>query len=414
MKKKKVLVHGTADSLQKFFADTVSRDFEIVDLLSDENISSGLEVIAPKNLPKFNYELVDGIIFTGQDKLSAGFFLEQGIEPRKIILWDAAQGWEMFDLKEEDGTQVIYFCGLEFHIRNDSDAKFFYQTYNRLQTQRQIKNLNPQLYPAVLENSFQQRIGRPLDLNNPKTFTEKLQWLKLFDSTPLKSRLADKFAVRSWVAEKIGDEYLIPLLGVWENFDDINFDDLPDKFVLKCNHGCNMNIIVRDKSSFDMQNAREKLNAWLAFDYSAQPLLELHYTRIDRKIIAEKFLSDGNASDIDDYKFWCFDGRVECIHFVRERSTNHFLNFYDANWDSLPFCISQYNPDEKVAEKPEALDKMLNIAETLSAGFNFVRVDLYYVEGKIYFGEMTFIPFAGYITWKPEDIDYKLGSLIRL
>ena len=250
MRKKKVLVNGTLDSLHKFFEDAASRDFEIVALLSDDNVSSDLEVFTSKNLPKSFYKLIDGIIFTDEDKSLAKFLLENGIEPRKIILWDAAQGWEYISGQDEDGTQVICFCGLEFHIRNESDVKFFNQTHWRLQRQWQIKNLNPKHYPAVLANSFQQRMGRPLDLNNPKTFTEKLQWLKIYDATPLKSRLADKYAVRSWIAEKIGDEYLIPLLGVWDNFDDINFDALPDKFVLKCNHGSGMNIIVRDKNSF--------------------------------------------------------------------------------------------------------------------------------------------------------------------
>ena len=185
MKKKKVLVYGTLETLQKFFSDAVSRYFEIVALLSEEpeKISGNLEVLAPQSLPKFNYGLVDGIIFTG-DRAAADFFLKQGIEPRKIILWNAERGWEFFSGRDKDNVQVAFIYGLEFHIRNEEDTKFFNENLWRLQNQRQMKT------------------GRVLNLNNPRTFTEKLQWLKIFDATPLKSRLADKYLVRNWVAEK--------------------------------------------------------------------------------------------------------------------------------------------------------------------------------------------------------------------
>ena len=214
-----------------------------------------------------------------------------------------------------------------------------------------MKNLDPRFYPDFLARTYQNITGKSFDFNNPQTFTEKLQWLKIFDATPIKSRLADKYLVRHWVADKIGDEYLIPLLGVWDDFDDIDFDELPDKFVLKCNHGSGMNIIVRDKKTFDKQQAREKINAWLAVDY-ATLFLEPHYTRIKRKIIAEKFMENENVTDINDYKFWCFNGHVECIQLDRNRSTNHVQNFYSVNWKPLPFIISGHKPDNKVATPP--------------------------------------------------------------
>lgn len=180
-------------------------------------------------------------------------------------------------------------------------------------------------------------MGKPLDFNDLRTFTEKLQWLKIFDATPIKSRLADKYLVRNWVAEKIGQEYLIPLLGVWDDFDDIDFDDLPDQFVLKCNHGSGMNIIVRDKKTFDKQQAREKLNSWLAFDYGMSDGIELHYTRIDRKIIAEKYIEEMNGGLLD-YKFHCFNGTVKFIQTIGDRDlikhTGH-QNFYNLKWNAL-------------------------------------------------------------------------------
>ncbi|MBR7025202.1 MAG: hypothetical protein IKI08_04265 [Selenomonadaceae bacterium] len=417
MKKKKVLVHGTLETLKKFFSDAVSRDFEVVALLSEEpeKISVNLEILTPQSLPKFNYKMIDGIIFTGE-RTAADFFLKQGMEPRKIILWNAERGWDFFDGRDKDGVQVIFFCGLEFHIRNEDDAKFFNQMLWWLRGQRQMKNLPPQMYPSVLAQIYKQSTGKPLDLNNPKTFTEKLQWLKIFDATPLKSRLADKYLVRRWVAEKIGEQYLIPLLGVWDNFDDINFDDLPDRFVLKCNHGSGMNVIVRDKKTFDKQRAREKLNAWLAFDYAAQPLLELHYTRIDRKIIAEKFMVNGNLPDLIDYKFWCFEGVPILVQCETDRSIDLRFDYFDMNFKHTNIERS----DHKMSDHPEKIRRpknfklMKKLAAKLAEGFAHVRVDFYEVDGKVYFGEMTFIPGAGNFSYKPADTDEYLGSLLKL
>ena len=191
MKKKKVLVHGTADNLKKFFADAVSRDFEVVVLLSPrpKKISikrdgKQLEAVTPKNFPKVAYSLIDGIIFTDKDKSLKDFFLAQGLESRKIILWDEQEGWGMFN-GQEDGTQVIYFCGLEFHIRNKNDDNSFKRIQRYLQNQRQVKNWKPQHYPEVLAQDYQRRMGKPLDFNNLRTFTEKLQWIKIYDATSL-------------------------------------------------------------------------------------------------------------------------------------------------------------------------------------------------------------------------------------
>ena len=337
MRKKKILVHGTPDSLQKFLADSGSRDFEITTALSarPKKISvmyngKPLDAITPKNLPAFNYRLIDGIIFTGKNKSAADFFRNQGLEPRKIILWDEKKGWQAVEEKAEDGTQVFYFYGLEFHIRNQDDRREFNRIRQYINNQRTVKNWEPAHYPEVLAEDYEKRQGKPLNLDNPKTFTEKIQWLKIFDATPLKSRLADKYLVRYWVAEKIGQEYLIPLLGVWDDF-----DSLPDQFVLKCNHGWKMNIIVRDKKSFDLRNAREKINAWLAVDFGALSNLELHYSRIKRKIIAEKFMTNGDTSDLNDYKFSCFNGRVNHCKVMTGRTTDLRIDYFDTSWHRM-------------------------------------------------------------------------------
>lgn len=415
--RRKVLVHGTANTLQKFFSDAACREFEILGVVSDDKISvKGLEVISAQSLPQFVLKLVDGIIFTAEDKAAAKFFVKRGLALRKIILWDAAQGWKSFGSRTADGTQVIYFCGLEFHIRNEADAKFFNLIAWRLQNQRRIKNTSPKLYPTILAQDFQKRTGKPLDLNNPRTFTEKLQWLKLFDVTPIKSRLADKYLVRGWVTEKIGAQYLIPLLGVWEDFDSIDFDALPEQFVLKCNHGCSMNIIVRDKKTFDRERAREKINAWLAVDYGAQRILEPHYSRIDRKIIAEKFMADGDLPQPQDYKFYTFGGKpVYCI-CMTDRSTNLKQDCFDMNWKPTGVEMDDHPPGEHPENipRPKNFELMKKLAAVLAEGFSFVRVDFYEIDGEVYFGEMTFTPGAGNFSYKSEGTDELLGDLLKL
>ena len=425
MRKKKVLVHGTLKSLQKFFSDAESREFEIVAVLSEEpekispvRDNEPLDVFTPQTLPKMVYGLVDGIIITDivANRGLVKVFLKQGVEPRKIILWDEQEGWGNLNLPDKDGTQVIYFCGLAFHLRNDADVDFFNDIYMRFQNQRYMKNLDPRLYPVAMEQDYQRRMGKPLDLNNVKTFTEKLWWIKLYDATPLKSRLADKFLVRRWVADKIGEQYLIPLLGVWDDFDDIDFDELPDQFVLKCNHGAGMNIIVRDKKSFDKRNAREKLNAWLAVDYSAQLGLELHYTRIKRKIIAEKFMTNGDLPDLTDYKFSCFNGKINHCKVISGHTTDLRLDYFDMNWHRLKF-EQKTNPNSDHPERippPKNFELMTKLAATLSEGFAFVRVDFYEIDGKVYFGEMTFTPGAGHFYYKSAGTDEYLGSLLKL
>ena len=420
--KKKILVHGTLDTLQKFFADAVSRDYEIVGVLSEENFSvQGLEVLAPKTVPHFVYKIIDAIIFTSTtDIREFYFFVERGLALRKIILWDERQGWLRFSVVDKDGAQIIFFCGLEFHILSVEDKNFSQSIYNQLQHQRRFKNINPKNYPAALAQEFQLHTGKTLDFKNLRTFTEKMQWLKIFDATPLKTRLSDKYLVRNWVAEKIGEQYLIPLLGVWDDFDDIDFDALPDQFVLKCNHGSGMNIIVRDKKIFDVTRAREKINGRLAVDYAAQ-YFELGYMNIKRKILAEKFFSNGDLPDIDNYKFWCFGGQLLFCGYDSGRTadgdlTNLRIDYFDMNWKPTEIENGSH-PRSAHPEKiprPKNFELMKKIAATLAEGFAFVRVDLYEIDGRVYFGEMTFTPGAGYFSYRSEGTDEYLGSLLSV
>ena len=275
------------------------------------------------------------------------------------------------------------------------------------------KGLHPDNYADELKDWYKLRIGEILNLENPKTFNEKIQWIKLYDSTPLKTRLADKYLVRDWVKKQVGEKYLIPLLGVWDKFDDINFDKLPNKFVLKANHGCGWNIIVKDKSIFNKADAKRKLDKWLNTNYAFKSGFELYYKDIPPKIIAEDFL-ENEGKDLDDYKIWCFNGKPKFIFFLAERQIKLKLAVYDPNWNLLPFGCSfpQY---KKLVPKPDNLDEMLNVAKVLCKDFAYVRVDLYRLDdGSLKFGEMTFTTASGMCTWDPPEYDLVLGEMITL
>ena len=283
---------------------------------------------------------------------------------------------QIFSLKNEDIHKVITVLGFKFKIKSNAliCKHKIEQKTKQLESSfeyKLCKYLPAEKYPEYLKDWFYRRTGEELNLENPQTFNEKIQWLKLYDSTPLKTKLADKYLVRDWVKEKIGEEYLIPLLGVWENFDDIDFDKLPDKFVLKANHGSAWNIIVTDKNSFDKKSAKQKFDKWLHTDYSIKSF-ELHYKNIKPLIIAEEYI-EADDGDLKDYKF----------------------NFSP--------CAKPYN-----------FEKMLKFANIMSKGFPFVRVDFYENDNKLYFGEMTFTSASGTHIFTPDVFNLELGKLIDL
>ena len=274
------------------------------------------------------------------------------------------------------------------------------------------KNLHPEKYPQELSRWYQSATGKNLDLKNPKTFDEKIQWMKLYDSTPLKTQLADKYLVRDYISEKIGDEYLIPLLGVWGSFDDIDFDSLPNQFVLKANHGSGWNIIVRDKSKFDKKEAKKKFKKWMNTNFAYTAGLELHYRDIKPLIIAEKYL-ENEGGELFDYKILCFSGNAKYIWVDYGRYTNHCRDIYNRDWQLQPFTIIYPNSNRN-ADKPELLEQMLKLSEILATDFPHVRVDFYIVAGKIYFGEMTFTSNNGINSLCPEIWGNVLGNEIKL
>lgn len=262
------------------------------------------------------------------------------------------------------------------------------------------------------------RIGKQLNLKNPQTFNEKLQWLKLYNRKPEFTTMVDKYEARKYVEDKIGGEYSIPALGVWDRFEDIDFDTLPNQFVLKCTHDSGGLVICRDKSRLDIAAAKEKINASLKKNYYLHGR-EWPYKNVKPRIMAEQYMSNtGNAADdseLTDYKFMCFNGAVDHVFTVTERYSGSGLKvtFFDKTWKKLPF-ERHYPASKAEIAKPRNLEEMIVLAEKLSEGIPFLRVDFYEVAGRIYFGELTFFPGGGMEEFRPESWDRKLGERILL
>lgn len=276
------------------------------------------------------------------------------------------------------------------------------------------KYLNIVLYPYLLNCYYRYSHNKLMNIHNPRTFNEKIQWLKLYDSTPLKTRLADKYLVRDWVKEKIGEQYLIPLLGVYDKFEDIDFAKLPNQFVIKCNHGSGWNIIVKDKRKLNLLDAKKKISKWMSENFAFYAGYELQYRDIQPKIIIEKYLENKGSQNLYDYKFWCFNGEVKYMQFRDDFSANLKMVFYDLNWKRQPFYYDHPIYDKEL-ERPSNFQEMIDIARKLCQGFAFVCVDMYRLnDGTIYFGEMTFTRSSGFAHWNSENVNLMFGDMIKL
>lgn len=251
------------------------------------------------------------------------------------------------------------------------------------------------------------------NLRNPKTYNEKLNWLKLHDRNPDYPKLVDKYEAKKQVARIIGEEYIIPTLGVWDSFDEIDFDALPDQFVLKCTHDSEGVVVVRDKKKLDFPAAREKLTHALSqnFYYMGR---EWPYKNLKPRIIAEKYMEDHVDGELRDYKFFCFDGEPKAM-FVASDRTDHgvFFDYFDLDFNHLD--IRQKYPNAaKSIRKPDNFEKMIELSRKLTKGFPHVRADFYEVDGKLYFGELTFYHFSGFMPFQPEKWDGIFGDWLKL
>lgn len=267
----------------------------------------------------------------------------------------------------------------------------------------------------VLSLRYRKALGRSIEKKNPKSFYDKIFWLSCNSDTTEWSRLADKYAVREFIKEKIGEEYLPQLYGVYDSADEIDFDKLPNSFVIKTNNGCASNFLVRDKKNTDLEKIRKELAYWLKFPYG-ELTGQRHYSRIKPRIIAEEFMyqEKNPQAALIDYKFYCFDGKPMYCNVLSERifNTHRFKkHMYDMDWEPIPGMFTSTDDLQEI-DRPVTFESMKEIAGKLAEGFSFVRVDLYEINGKIKFGEMTFMPGMG-MGWN-EKTQYEFGSLIKI
>lgn len=255
---------------------------------------------------------------------------------------------------------------------------------------------------------------KKLNLDRPVEFNEKIQWLKAYFQHDILTQLVDKYAVREYIKEIIGSEYLNEIIGVYHKFEEIPFHTLPEQFVIKGTHGCNFNLIVKDKSQLDMKMTKKKIQKWLGRNYYYKSGLEWAYKNVPPRIIIEKYLEEKNKENLSDYKFFCFNGKPKYIQVDHEISNIKTRAFLDTKWNKLELTKGKIQLHTETIEKPSNLEEMLVFSEKLSGSFPFVRVDFYSVNGKTVFGEMTFYPSDGRNDFQPEQYNKILGDLIKL
>ena len=266
-----------------------------------------------------------------------------------------------------------------------------------------------------LKKVFPKYMGYPLDLENPKTFSEKLQWLKVNYREPIQTVMVDKHEAKHFIAHRVGDQYIIPTLAVWDSVEDIDFDALPNQFVLKCTHDSGGIVICKDKSSLDREAAKAKLRASLKRDYS-KIAREWAYQNVPRRIIAEKYISELGNDDLLDYKMYSFHGEPKLTVVCSDRfsKTGTRMNFYDINWEPMGIHFGHYPPLSTEFPKPATYEEMKRLTAELSKDCPFLRVDFYEIKGRLYIGELTFFPGAGLEQFCPMTKDYELGEWLHL
>lgn len=266
----------------------------------------------------------------------------------------------------------------------------------------------------MIKIQYRIKLGRKLNLKTPERFTEKLQWYKINYKDDLLTIGADKYRVRDYVKSKGLESILNKLYGVYEKPEEITLNDLPEKFVMKTNNGSGTNYLCEDKKKFDIDRIKKELSIWIERDVFAAGR-EWSYKNIQPKIIVEELLEDNqnNFDGISDYKFLCFNGEPKYIIFDVDRFSDHKRNIYDLDWNLLDISSDKNNIQREIS-KPKGLDKLIEIAKILSEDFPFVRVDLYYVNNQVYFGELTFYPWTGYVQFNPDEFDFELGNYFNL
>ena len=260
---------------------------------------------------------------------------------------------------------------------------------------------------------YRLKMHKKINLKNPKSYNEKLNWIKLYDHNPLYTKIVDKYEVKPYVSNVIGDNYIIPTLGVWDNVDDIDIEKLPSKFVLKCTHDSEGIVICKDKNSVDWNKAKKKLKNALKYNFYYIGR-EWPYKNVKPRIICEEYLEDIEKKELWDYKFFCFNGSAKLMFIATDRQEGHTkFDYFDMDFNRLD--LKQHYEHSKIDfKRPKCFDEMRKLAEQLSKGFKQIRVDFYEVNGKVYFGELTLFHFSGFTPFEPEKYDLLLGEYINL
>lgn len=271
------------------------------------------------------------------------------------------------------------------------------------------------LFPdkLFLKVRFRLTMGYWMDFDNPKTYNEKLQWLKINDIHPEYTKMVDKVDAKDYVASIVGDKYIIPTLGVWDSVDDINWEILPNQFVVKSASDSGGVVVCKDKSKLDIKAAKRKLKALGGRDYT-RASKEYPYKNVSHRYIAEEYMEDESGYELKDYKIFCFDGEAKFLFVATGRQQNDTrFDFYDTEFNHLPLTNGHANADVWPV-KPANFEEMLEVAGKLSKGIPHLRVDLYNINGKIYFGELTFFHWSGIVPFEPKEWDYKFGEYLKL
>ena len=267
---------------------------------------------------------------------------------------------------------------------------------------------------TVLNNLYYFKFKKYINFDNPKTFNEKLQWLKLYDRNPNYTKMVDKYDVKEYISKIIGEEYIIPTIGVYEKFDNIDFDKLPNQFVMKCTHDSGGIIICKDKKKLNINLVRKKINRLMKknFYYLSR---EWPYKNIKPRIIIEKYMEDEKIKEIRDYKFFCFNGEPKIMYVSDNSHTNNqHCCFFDMSYKKLNIKRKDYQEFKKTPTKPITFEKMINFSKIRYNGIPHVRVDWYEINGKLYFGELTFYTCSGFIPFENEKWDYEIGKMLKL
>lgn len=295
--------------------------------------------------------------------------------------------------------------------KNNKVVRYFFRCFIYLWN-RMAPILPDELFLKVV---FRYRVGYWPNIKHPRTYNEKLQWLKLHDRHPEYTQMVDKIEAKKYVASIIGDKYIIPTLGTWDTVDDIDWDSLPNQFVIKVTSDSGGIVVCKDKTKLDIEKAKAKLKyGWGKNYYNLRK--EYPYKDVKPRIIAEQYMEDESGYELKDYKFFCFDGEPKIFFVATDRGKKDEdtkFDFYDIEFNHLPFLNG--HPNARVAPtKPENFEEMVEVARKLSQGMCHVRIDLYNVKGKIYFGELTFFHWSGMTPFEPIEWDYKMGEMIKI